>query len=116
MADGIDFGADRGIAPRQIFEISGDVFGEERTDFADRGGETPPFMGFSGGTFESDAVEIEFAVGGRARVTPAAVGEFVPFLGAGDVTLVAILPEYWANVFFFPAVCKTLLLTWGNCG
>lgn len=71
-------------------------------------------MGFRGGTFESDAVEIEFAVGGRAGVTPAAVGEFIPFLGAGDVTLVAILPEYRADIFFFPAVCKTLLSTWGK--
>jgi hypothetical protein len=73
-------------------------------------------MGFRGGTFESDAVEIEFAVGGGARVTPAAVGEFVPFLGAGDITLVAVLPEYRTDVFLFPAVRKTLLSTWGSCG
>jgi hypothetical protein len=73
-------------------------------------------MGFRGSTFEADAVEIEFAVGRGTRVTPSAVGEFVPFLGAGDVTLVAILPEYRADVFFFPAVCKALLSTWGNRG
>ena len=65
-------------------------------------------MRFDGGAVEADAIEVEFAVGGGAGVAPAAVRKFVPFLGTGDITLVAILPEYRANVFFFAAVGQAL--------
>ena len=65
-------------------------------------------MGFGGGAFEANAVEVEFAIGRGSGIAPAAVGKFVPFLGTGDITLVAILPEYRANVFFFAAVGQAL--------
>ena len=65
-------------------------------------------MRFGGGACEADAVEVKFAIGGGAGVAPATVRKFVPFLGTGNITLVAILPEYRANVFFFAAVGQAL--------
>lgn len=64
ITDGFDFGGDGRIAPREIFEVTADIFSKEGTNFTDGGREAPPSMGFGGGAFEADPVEVELAVGG----------------------------------------------------
>ena len=103
-----DFGTDRAVTPREILDFSENIICKEISYICDRSGKAPPLSSLVGGALEPDTVQVELPVRRRPCVPPPTIGEFVPLLSACDIALVAILPEYRANILLLPSICETL--------
>ena len=71
----------RRLGPRQRLELSQTELGEQRADLVDRRGRVPELEPVLLGLLDPDAVPVELAVRGTARVAEPTVRVLVPVLG-----------------------------------
>ena len=106
VLEGVGFAGQGSLTPGQGGDFLVEVLDKSVGNVHDGGWLTPLLAVGIVGAGQSDTVCVQFTKGGRARVTPAAVGELIPVLGAKDVGLVAVAPEDGTNILV--ATPKTL--------
>ena len=88
----------RRVGPRERRELPQTELGEERADLVDGRRGVPELERVLLRLLDPDAVPVELAVRGRARVSETAVRVLVPVLCAGEVGPRAVRPEDRADV------------------